>query len=184
MVERTFGVTAESSALLAQILTFPSGSGASNTNTSTTDNSSRLSAASTAPSSTDMPGRDHETWRSPHDKSYENVPLPPLPKSTSGFSLKNAGRSLSWGRNKQGSSPSPSKQLDSPKIEEDSINRARALTTSSYASTAIPPKLDDKELGLSLGGDFSDMFSGFGNRKSVVLDSETNRAMSQTPVSE
>lgn len=58
------------------------------------------------------------------------------------------------------------------------------MTASSYASTATPPKLEDKQdLGLSLGGDFSDMFAGFGKRKSVVLDVEKNRTMSRSPVS-
>jgi hypothetical protein len=59
------------------------------------------------------------------------------------------------------------------------------MTTSSYASyasTATPPKLE-KDLGLSLGGDFSNMFSGFGNRKSVVMESNDNRARSHSPVS-
>lgn len=56
------------------------------------------------------------------------------------------------------------------------------MTTSSYASTATPPKIE-KDLGLSLGGDFSDMFSGFGNRRSVVLESNENRVRSHSPVS-
>ena len=38
-------------------------------------------------------------------------------------------------------------------------------------------------MGLSLGGDFSEMFAGFGKRKSVVLEVQNNRAMSQSPVS-
>ncbi|TVY71262.1 hypothetical protein LSUE1_G005044 [Lachnellula suecica] len=154
------------------------GSGASNTNTaSTADNSSRLSAASTAPSSTDVSGR--EEWRSPHDKPFSDIPVPPIPKSSSAFSLKNAGRSLSWGRNKP--IPSPPKEASSPTIEEEpAASRDRALTTSSYASTATPPKLE-KDLGLSLGGDFSDMFSGFGKRKSVVMEPADNRAKSHSP---
>ncbi|TVY38957.1 hypothetical protein LSUB1_G003527 [Lachnellula subtilissima] len=89
------------------------GSGASNTNTaSTTDNSSRLSAASTAPSSTDISGR--EEWRSPHDKPFSDIPVPPIPKT-------------------------------------------------------------------SLGGDFSDMFSGIGKRKSAVMESKDTRARSHSP---
>lgn len=154
------------------------GSGASNTNTaSTTDNSSRLSATSTAPSSTDVPHR--EDWRSQKEKSFE---APPIPKSTSAFSLKNAGRTLSWGRHKHPSLPSP-KEPSSPTADEQSA-RARAATTSSSASTATPPKLDqNNDLGLSLGGDFSDMFAGFGKRKSVVMDVETNRSMSNSPES-
>lgn len=43
------------------------------------------------------------------------------------------------------------------------------MTESSYASTATPPKLEDDNLGLSMGGDFSDMFSGFGKRASAIL---------------
>jgi hypothetical protein len=75
------------------------------------------------------------------------------------------------------------KEPKSPTIEEGQTGRERAFTASSYASTATPPKLDQNhDLGLSLGGDFSDMFSGFGNRKSVVMDAETNRSTSNSPV--
>ncbi|KAL2072491.1 hypothetical protein VTL71DRAFT_11834 [Oculimacula yallundae] len=157
-------------------------SGASNTNTiSTTDNSSRLSAASTAPSSTDLPRRDE--WKSPHDKPFNDIPLPPIPKSASAFSLKNAGRTLSWGRHSKGQTPPPpvSKEPESPIVDGDQSGRQRAVTASSYASTATPPKLDDRDLGLSLGGDFSDMFNGIGKRRSAVLEAETNRAMSRSP---
>ncbi|KUJ22416.1 uncharacterized protein LY89DRAFT_298335 [Mollisia scopiformis] len=126
-----------------------------------------------------MHGR--EEWRSPHDKPFNDIPMPPVPKSTAAFSLKNAGRTLSWGRNKP-TPPSPPKESSSPTIEEEQQSgRSRAVTASSYASTATPPKLVDRDLGLSLGGDFSDMFSGFGKRKSVVMDAENNRAMSQSP---
>ncbi|CZR69527.1 uncharacterized protein PAC_19427 [Phialocephala subalpina] len=157
------------------------GSNASNTNTaSTTNNSSRLSAASTAPSSADM--YEREEWKSPHDKPFSDIPLPLVPKSSSAFNLKNAGRTLSWGRNKP-TPPIPDKESPSLTIEEtpQQINRSRAVTTSSYASTATLPKLKDRDLvGLSLGG-FSEMFSGFGKRKSVVMDAENNRVMSQSP---
>jgi hypothetical protein len=78
--------------------------------------------------------------------------------------------------------PSP-KEPESPVITEDqSAGRSRAVTASSYASTATPPKIE-KNLGLSLGGDFSEMFAGFDKRKSAILDAESNRAMSQSPVS-
>jgi hypothetical protein len=144
-----------------------------------------LSAASTAPSSTDIPGR--EEWRSPHDKPFSNIPVPPVPKSSSTFSLKNAGRTLSWGRNKPSTPPTPKdsvKDLPSLPVEDElPTGRARAVTASSYASTATPPKLDERDLGLSLGGDFSDMFAGFGKRKSAILEVEVNRKMSQSPVS-
>ncbi|TGO64165.1 hypothetical protein BCON_0008g00120 [Botryotinia convoluta] len=158
------------------------GSGASNTNTaSTTDNSSRLSAASTAPSSMETPG--HEDWRTPHDR-HSDVPLPPLPKTSSGFSLKNAGRTLSWGRNK--ATPSPSKVSDelppSPTIRDDSASsRTRAVTASSYASTATPPKLGERDLDLTMGDDFGDMFAGMAHRRSAVLDSPGVRGFTKSP---
>ncbi|TGO60476.1 hypothetical protein BOTNAR_0145g00010 [Botryotinia narcissicola] len=158
------------------------GSGASNTNTaSTTDNSSRLSAASTAPSSTETPG--HEDWRTPHDR-HSDVPLPPLPKTSSGFSLKNAGRTLSWGRNK--ATPSPSKVSDelppSPTIRDDSASsRTRAVTASSYASTATPPKLGERDLDLTMGDDFGDMFAGMAHRRSAPLDSPGVRGFTKSP---
>ncbi|TVY23503.1 hypothetical protein LHYA1_G007315 [Lachnellula hyalina] len=154
------------------------GSGASNTNTaSTTDNSSRLSAASTTPSSTDVSGR--EEWRSPHDKPFSDIPVPPIPKSSSTFSLKNAGRTLSWGRTKP-TPPSPPREETSPIEREPAAIRERAMTASSYASTATPPKLE-KDIGLSMGGDFSDMFSGIGKRKSAVMESKDTRARSHSP---
>jgi hypothetical protein len=78
--------------------------------------------------------------------------------------------------------PSP-KESESPKFDEDkSEGRERAVTTSSYASTT-KASVPDKNLGLSLGGDFSDMFAGFGKRKSTILDAEEDRTMSQSPVS-
>ncbi|KAH8815180.1 hypothetical protein F5884DRAFT_167606 [Xylogone sp. PMI_703] len=163
------------------------GSGASHTNTmSTADNSSRLSAASTAPSSMDAnPVGD---YKSPLDKPYDNIPVPPVPKS-SGFSLKNAGRTFSFGRQKP---PPPSVLRDqehspvSPSTDGSSSpvrgGRERAVTTSSYASTATPGKFEDVDLGgLNLGGDFGDMFSGLQKRKTTGLDAETNRAMAHSP---
>ena len=67
--------------------------------------------------------------------------------------------------------------------QEEDQARSRAVTASSHASTATPPKLDERDLGLSLGGDFADMFAGIGQRQSAVLQSGENRAMSQSPVS-
>ncbi|KAL3417285.1 hypothetical protein PVAG01_11285 [Phlyctema vagabunda] len=165
------------------------GSGASNTNTiSTTDNSSRLSAVSTTPSS-NHDSQPSEEWKSPHDKPFHDIPLPPVPKSAPKMSLKNAGRTLSWGRSKQGSTPPPPRMPEhepppvvSPPMEDEmEYGRTRAVTASSYASTATPPKLENKDLGLSLGGDFSDMFSGFAKRKSAILDAQKNREMSHSP---
>ncbi|QSZ28541.1 hypothetical protein DSL72_003039 [Monilinia vaccinii-corymbosi] len=155
------------------------GSGASNTNTaSTADNSSRLSATSTAPSSMETPGQ--EDWKVPHDRYHSDAP----PKTSSGFSLKNAGRTLSWGRNK--TTPSPSKGPDelppSPTLRDDSASsRTRAVTASSYASTATPPKLGERDLDLTMGDDFGDMFAGMAHRRSPVLDSPGIRGASKSP---
>ncbi|KAI9745545.1 MAG: hypothetical protein M1818_001079 [Claussenomyces sp. TS43310] len=160
------------------------GSGGSITNTtSTIDNSSQLSGASTAPSSTDS--FNQSGWQSPHNKPFTDIPRPPIPKSSSVFSLKNAGRTFSFGRTKM--TPSPSKaieELPSP-IQlpdgESSLARPRAVTSSSYASTVTPPRLDEKEFGISLGGDFADMFSGIENRQGQSTDVASSRAVSQSP---
>ncbi|KAM3066835.1 hypothetical protein ACMFMG_006984 [Clarireedia jacksonii] len=165
-----------------KVNTFNRGSGASNSNTaSTTDNSSRLSAASTAPSSMDTPG--YEEWKSPHDRPLSDIPLPPVPKSSAGFSLKAAGRTLSWGKGKP-ATPSPSKLLDEPPSpttrDEAPFGRNRAVTASSYASTATPPKIQDRGLDLSVGDDFGDMFAGMEHRRSAILDGPTNRGMSKS----
>lgn len=127
----------------------------------------------------------HEDWRTPHDR-HSDVPLPPLPKTSSGFSLKNAGRTLSWGRNK--ATPSPSKVSDelppSPTIRDDSASsRTRAVTASSYASTATPPKLGERDLDLTMGDDFGDMFAGMAHRRSAVPDSPGVRGFTKSPVS-
>lgn len=127
----------------------------------------------------------HEDWRTPHDRHHSDAPLPPLPKASSGFSLKNAGRSLSWGRNK--ATPSPSKGPDdlppSPTIRDDSApSRTRAVTASSYASTATPPKIGERDLNLTMGDDFGDMFAGMAHRRSAVLDSPGIREPTRSPV--
>jgi hypothetical protein len=50
---------------------------------------------------------------------------------------------------------------------------------SDYASTTTSPKLDNR---FSMGGDFSTMFSGVGNRKSAMaLDVENVQRMSESP---
>jgi hypothetical protein len=66
-------------------------------------------------------------------------------------------------------SPEPRiEDRSNPKIYHSSqLSRERAPTTSSYASTAVAPKL---ETSISLGdtslGDFDNMFAGLGDRKS------------------
>jgi hypothetical protein len=159
------------------LLTVSSGSGGSNSNTaSTTDNSSRFSAVSTT--STDLSAH-HQ-----NDK-YSDIPLPPVPKDKKNFSLKAAGRTFSFGRNKSTASISepiePPNPPIPPKDEGPRSRPATNSTTSSYASTATPPRIDERPL--SLGGDFANMFSGFGNkRKSIATELDMSRAMSESPV--
>lgn len=151
-----------------------SGSGGSNTNTiSTTDTtSSRISAVSTA-SSSEPPTHDYIS------AAKHNTPLPPVPKSSSSkFSFKNTGRAFSFGRNK--SHITTSDIVTSP-VEATPVtpstpihdSQVRPSTIDSYASTTTSPKVGDR---MSLGGDFSQMFAGIGNRKSAVLLDDVENA--------
>lgn len=143
------------------------------------EDSFRLSAVSTTPSSTELHGQDD--YRSPHDKSFNDIPHPYIPKTSSGFSLKAAGRTFSFGMGKS-SSPSPSKEQQSPIEKEELPTRLRAMTSDSYTNTAAPPKLDDKHLELGLDEEFGNMFEGFGKRQSAITDAQQKRSMSQSPV--
>ncbi|TQS39067.1 hypothetical protein Golomagni_00412 [Golovinomyces magnicellulatus] len=135
-----------------------SSSGASNTLTSVTDNSSRLSATSTVPSSTD--NANAQEWSSPHDKPFINIPLPPAPRKSSVFSLKNASHAISLGKLKTSSNadippPSPSERGD-----EDIVGaRMRTVTSSSYASTTVPPKSNGKDGNGTFDGKHSQTLS-------------------------
>jgi hypothetical protein len=99
--------------------------------------------------------------------------------------MDSSKRAFSFGKGK--STPPPAHNINeepSPartNSDESSV-RQRTVTASSYASTATPPRLDDHDLELSLGGDFSESLSWFAKRKSAVLDVEPNRNMSQSPV--
>ncbi|POS88215.1 hypothetical protein EPUL_000795 [Erysiphe pulchra] len=118
-------------------------SGASNTLTSVTDNSSRLSAVSTVPSSTD--NTQGQEWTSPHDKPFTDIPPPPAPRKSTTFSLKTAGYAMSWGKVKTSTSkdlpPSPSDRSD----EEGNGVRQRPGTATSHTSTTIPPKCYERD---------------------------------------
>ncbi|KAF1845816.1 uncharacterized protein K460DRAFT_285287 [Cucurbitaria berberidis CBS 394.84] len=112
-------------------------------------------STSTLPSSTDT---------SSDDNLFANLPRPQIPQnnsSSSSYSIKSMRKTLP-------SVPKPSSGVSyQDQLPSDSNTRHRALTTSSYASTAVPPKLnDDLDFGGSSFGD--DMFSGL-NRKSPEL---------------
>lgn len=164
---------------------FTSGSGSSNTTkTNSTDNSSRHSAASTAPSSADLNGQDD--WRLHTNKrSLTDAPQqPPLAKpGPSGF-LKSAGRSWSFGASKKQLPAVPAGDEDVPITpavpEQYRSGRARA-TTSSTDATVTPPKVD-QDLSFDLGGSFSKMLLGFDKRSSVMtLKDENGRQVLQPP---
>ncbi|OAA53770.1 hypothetical protein SPI_09215 [Niveomyces insectorum RCEF 264] len=168
------------------------GSGSSNTTkTNSTDNSSRHSNASTAPSSADFGGaaqahshaqHQSEDWKLHNKRLYGDVPLPPVPKSssTSNF-LKNAGRTFSFGGQKKHLPLTPSPEEKPPQTPptftepNTTTGRERAMTASTV-TTATPPKLEE-EFSFDLGGDFRKMLGGFDKRTSVatVRDDGTGR---------
>ncbi|KAI0143615.1 hypothetical protein GGR57DRAFT_344261 [Xylariaceae sp. FL1272] len=154
------------------------GSGSSNTTKTTSDNSSRHSNVSTAPSSAEnVPPQEewrHTSYRKPapqHDDSTLTIPpVPPVPKA-SGF-LNKAGRTFSFGSSKKGSLPSIPADEPVPPLPEYSgpgtpSVRSRA-TTESTISTATPPRVEDRDFMLDLGSDLSTVLSKFDKRSSVA----------------
>lgn len=146
--------------------------GSSTTIKTTSDNSSRHSNASTAPSSTDL-AASQEDWRrkSAYGES-PNAPAPPPKSSGSGF-LNKAGRTFSFGGSKKNSLATiPAEDIPPVPAAGDSApqtpgGRSRAQTNSTVA-TATPPKLEDRDFSLDLGGDLSNMLSSFNKRSSVA----------------
>ncbi|KAI9841162.1 MAG: hypothetical protein M1837_000950 [Sclerophora amabilis] len=162
------------------------GSGGSNTNSASTGgyydtaSSTRLSSSSTIPSSTD--GQNPEDPQSNRQRtSLHNKRLPPAPESQPAFSLRAAGRTFSFGVKQPKSTvhpalppadvPPPNRAPSEP---EEPMFRERAMTDSSYASTATPPKLDT-DLGLPDFGEFGDMFDGLGKRRSALMDAQRDQ---------
>ncbi|KAI1143366.1 hypothetical protein F5Y05DRAFT_150488 [Hypoxylon sp. FL0543] len=154
------------------------GSGSSNTTKTASDNSSRHSNASTAPSSTDF--TPQEDWRNTGRKpaSMADGPVPPPHKNSGGF-LKQAGRTFSFGSRK-GTLPTIPAEESVPSVPAmpDEYNpstprgRSRAETASSV-STATPPKVEDRDFMLDLGGDLSSMLK-FDKRASVATLKDRN----------
>ncbi|KAI0176428.1 hypothetical protein GGR52DRAFT_579789 [Hypoxylon sp. FL1284] len=159
------------------------GSGSSNTTKTASDNSSRHSNASTAPSSTDLPPQ--EDWRHTGRKSVSAMDGPAPPAHKSGGFLKQAGRTFSFG-SKKGPLPTIPAEDSVPAVPAmpDEYNpynpynpgtptgRSRAETTSTV-STATPPRVDDRDFMLDLGGDLSSMLK-FDKRASVATLKDRN----------
>lgn len=156
-----------------------SGSGSSNVTKAPSDNSSRHSNASTAPSSTDHAVQ--EEWRNSTRKPALDGPLPPPPKSSGGGFLKNAGRTFSFGGSKKNSLPTIPAEDPVPAVPErfepqTPGGRSRA-PTGSTVTTATPPQVHDQDFMLDLGGDLSNMLSAFNKRASVMtLKAEANKS--------
>ncbi|KAI0016064.1 hypothetical protein F4780DRAFT_773116 [Xylariomycetidae sp. FL0641] len=145
------------------------GSGSSNGTKTASDNSSRHSNTSTAPSSTEYGSQ--EDWRN----SINRKPLPPVerssppvPKNSTGF-LKQAGRTFSFGGNKKNSLPTiPAEDLPVvPTYDSEMTGRRPRAETTSTTSTATPPKVEDEDFSLDLGGDLTSMLK-FDKRASVA----------------
>ncbi|EQL00237.1 hypothetical protein OCS_04055 [Ophiocordyceps sinensis CO18] len=157
------------------------GSGVSNTtNATSTDNSSRHSNASTAPSSTDTGGgAGHDDAPQPATPSFHESPS--RGGSAKSSFLDRATRTFSFGGQKKHSIPPPKDNrvpdlppilsLQSNNNNSNNTNnkivesRSRGLT-SSTASTATPTNAE--EANLDLGGDFGSMFRSFDKRASVA----------------
>ncbi|KAI0450629.1 hypothetical protein F5B21DRAFT_424878 [Xylaria acuta] len=173
------------------------GSGSSNTTKTGSDNSSRHSNASMTPSSTEYISPQEE-WRHPSsrkplppvdDFASPIPPVPPVHKS-SGF-LKQAGRTFSFGGNKKNTLPSiPSEEPVPPMLEyktpQTPSGRSRA-TTASTVTSGTPPKLEDSDFKLDLGGEWSSgMLTKFDKRSSVAtlkkLETANSRPNQPSPL--
>ncbi|KAL2263844.1 hypothetical protein VTK26DRAFT_4753 [Humicola hyalothermophila] len=148
------------------------GSGSSNTTkTASTDNSSRHSNASTAPSSADMGGPEDlraGLRKAPLDTPVP--PVPPIPKSSSGGFLKAAGRTFSFGGQKKHAPPtideSPPPTSSAMEVQTPVNGRTRAATTST-STTVTPPRVDE-DFNLDLGGDFGKILLDSDKRASAM----------------
>jgi hypothetical protein len=133
----------------------------------TSSSSARFSSSSTLPSSSTDQDDDNLFAHTKH------------PVDNHSFSIRGAARTFTFGGKTQKSPvlpPLPPVAAD----QDDNIfapslarhSRDRSLTTTSSASTALPPTVDaGLSLGMSdFGGGFDDIFAGLDKRKSARLD--------------
>lgn len=130
----------------------------------TSSSSARYSSSSTLPSSLEAEREAQEDELFPRKGTpvYNNRQTSPATADTRGHSpsfLSKTGRAMSFGLRK---APSPSMQPAPPvpDMPESSFVRDRATTISSYASTAVPPRLEATIGASDFGSDFGNMFEG------------------------
>lgn len=167
---------------------FDEESGASNRVYDTSSMSARFSSTSTLPSSAEAEPADN-MFSHAHKQSQPLPPPPPHSSSSHTFSIREAAaRTFTFSKNHKTAEPASDPHLASaesgePHSPNDMVNgnRSRALTTSSYASTAMPPRVEaDLHLGASdFGSSFDDMFSNYNNnkRRSTIVDVAAISAM-------
>ncbi|KAG6002141.1 hypothetical protein E4U21_003438 [Claviceps maximensis] len=146
------------------------GSNISNTTKGTsTDNSSRHSNASTAPSSADMSGPNgHDDTRPPSKAAPQELPSQSNSKSIGSGFLDRATRTFSFGGAKKQSITSTTVQDPIPDMPPVlSFGGESPSHAASGGMTAMPA--EDHEGGdLDLGGDFGSMFKSFDKRASTA----------------
>ncbi|KAI1810538.1 hypothetical protein GGS20DRAFT_169894 [Poronia punctata] len=160
-----------------------SGSSGSSSNTKTTsDNSSRHSNVSNAPSTADY-NPVQEDWRNSRSRKplspVDNVPpIPPVHKSPG--LLKQAGRTFSFGGNKKHSLSPVSFEEPAPPLPNYKTPSVRSrATTNSTVTSPTPPKLEDADFQLDLGGELSTMLNKFDKRSSVMTLKERDATNSR-----
>ncbi|CAK7265664.1 hypothetical protein SEPCBS119000_001628 [Sporothrix epigloea] len=109
-----------------------------------------------------------EDYRLQKKQLYSDVPVPPIPKSsTTGSFFKSAGRTFSFGSQKKHVPMVSDERAPQTPPNGSTTGRDRS-TTASTVTTATPPRLED-EVALDLGGDFSRMLGGgFDKRTSIM----------------
>lgn len=145
----------------------------------TSGSSARHSSSSTLPSSLDAEQDPDSGELFPIRKNKTAPLLNGTPEPPPHSFTARAGRALSFGlKNSRNSTSSPvvavpytNSYAGSPpsltRPHSDESTRERAMTTSSYASTARPPQLDSSIGQADFGGDFENMFSGMGKREEI-----------------
>ena len=160
----------------------------------TSSSSARFSSSSTLPSSSSLEASKDDPQPHPQSRSPQHVPVPPVPTSSSGFSLLGSSRTFSFGARKATQAARQpnnnnniimpeqnSKYTDIPDVEPNLRSRAMTETSHASTSTATPPKLFDGELNLSFTEEpdgFGNMFDGFDmseKRKSRGLEGRQNQ---------